>query len=523
MDLNTTFIFALFLHVFESIHSRTVITGDVVTFECTLTESLPPGDIYWLIEWNNGETLKTSAEETRQLSGEILSQRGQYRTFYDSSGVFLHTHLCQLEISDVRKLDEGYISCVHDGWIVNLGKFFTASLVVVNNVPKRAPKCSYTTFEDGTELSVGTVVQLDCSVLNYDDDVNFSWHIDDASQTRISGTSSQFDDYREVLNFTLRNIDNGVDFICKAYYPNIDEFSDVQECRVRPFAELPSTTITPLTQTSPLGSNVQFTCCGDGIPAISSYEWYLNGVVVTDHTNSRRITSVGGCNQLEIFSLSINDNGTRVMCEVRIPSELSASAVAVLIVTTNPKETVVTAPPDLNPQFTRSTDDNSITKAFTSRTSSITSKSTDGSNHFSDVTTPAPKQSPASSFQRNSIILYVAVALVTVVTLVVIIILVVKYRSRYTDRKSQQLLRKDTAGAVPDIIYQDHLTFNSATGAGNVQMATVDAETSGKHSERNAEGLTYASLALNECIYDNEILNSSADEKVMYADVKHIR
>ncbi|XP_072045418.1 uncharacterized protein [Amphiura filiformis] len=502
---------------------KTAVQGEVVTFQCTLEEARPPGYIYWLIEWNDGTTLITTAHESYQLSDDTLSDRGFYRSVYQPSGtVFTYTHLCTLEIAEVSKIDEGSFSCIHDGWTWNRGRFFTATLSILDGAPRGSPKCSYTLDEgDGSELTVGSVVQLACS-LDGGDHNELIWY-----QSRNEVISSTTGDY---VNYTLKDMDNGEDLICRT-----SGLANQQECRVMPFAQLPNAIITPIKPQISSGNNASFTCCGQGIPYVSHYEWYLNGsVVINGQRGGRiRITSSGICNQLQILNLTSKENATRVLCEVSIPSGLSASAAAVLIVTEAGEIVAISTPTTQEPHHT--TPDRPTSNVASVSGMLRTDNDDDIAftiNHVDRVVLPEPKQPSASPRPHSKKMMFIGIgiciALITGVTIVAII--VVKYRrhrtrhldgknvSSNTSKAQTPLTDKhpvtQTAFSMPDVIYQDNIIYNHDAAD------TETAVTQRLGSERNVEGLTYASLQLNECTYGNEILNPSAAEKVMYADVR---
>ena len=325
--LNLCIYLAVLACALDSSIQTTVEVGDTKRFQCTLEEPYPPGDINWLIEWDNGETFTVNAMVPGTLSGDILGGRGNYRTLYNSRGFITSIlHQCALEISEVSIHDQGYFKCVHAGWAQNRGTFFSAYLTVVES-QEGSLQCSFSPVGDqDLQLTTGSLVTLQCEL----EGETLSWY--DGNGYIIQNALALIG--RNRIEYTLQDTDNGADLVCKTDSSGEDQ----RECRVAPFAQLPNVAITPMSQEVmvDVDNTAKLTCCGEGKPSINRYEWYLNGYPVATG-NRFYISSSGTCENLHMLHLTQKDNITQILCEVSTVNGLSASAVATVIVVENQK------------------------------------------------------------------------------------------------------------------------------------------------------------------------------------------
>ena len=476
--------------------------GDTVTIQCNLEEAYPSGAISWLIEWDNGETIEIDAKKSVVVEG-----RGNYETFYSSiKGFITVTHQCKLIITDVKAYDQGHFKCEHDGYIRNRGTFSSVYLEV-EEPREGSPECSFETDNDQSlELTTGSLVNLQCEL----EGETLTWY--DGNGTIIP-TGSKLNE--NMIEYTLRDTDNGANLVCKS--GSTEE--DYNECRVTPFAKLPNVTITPLSEEVILdvSNTANFTCCGQGIPSISRYEWIFNGSSVGTG-NRFRVSLSGTCETLHVLHLTQDDNITQVLCEVSTSKGLSASAVAMVIVLEN-QDRKGHSTPQTTTTNGRAITTNKVTPIPPFQTEHA--RTVYSSETLATTTQQADQPlAPSKSPQQSNLIIPIGISVAFIAVVIIIAIIVfVMYRLRnHTHRStgfdSSKHQTSHTAFTMPDLIYQDNMPVKEQGNNNSRETANE------RNSSRNVEGLTYASLDLNTCADEDEILHPSADEAVMYVDVR---
>ena len=312
---------------------KTVIAGESVEFSCTLSESLPPGDVSWEIQWESASTpLVINAEATLPHSGsQFGDNHGEYRTVYKSKRGIRFTHYCTLIIETVQLDDAGSYSCKHVGNFRDRGIFSEHELRVLPRPPYGSlPRCSQATVSTSSNSPQEDMIELQCEFSGGNPPARLIWY---RNGIQLGLTKENSND----LVYRLEPSDNGVEFSCHAMSPALSETS---YCHLTPLVIQPSAYLEPSRVEATSGADVTFICSAEGVPSISRIDWYVNGDLQKGKSSRGIIQSnLETSNQtshLTIYDLQDSDNEMDVMCEVATPSGLTADSLArVRMLTTN--------------------------------------------------------------------------------------------------------------------------------------------------------------------------------------------
>ena len=412
---------------------KTVIAGEPVEFSCSLSESLPPGDVSWQIRWDNSDTpVIVNAEATSSLEDPVFrTGHGEYRTIYRSERRLRYTHYCTLIIEHIQLGDAGRYSCKHVGNFRDRGIFSEHELRVLPRPPDDdLPQCSHSMITQTSEPQ-NDRIQLSCQFSGGNPPAQLVWYKDGLQLGQVTENSN-------TMEYQLTPSDNGVEFSCHAMSPALSETS---YCHLTPLEVPPRSTLTPLRVTATPGADVTFTCSGEGLPFIDRIEWYVDGISQGDSSRGVIQTPLeknANISYLTLYDLQDGENGMDVMCEVAVPSGLTADSLARIemireSIDTTPERTapMTTLPPMKT--TTQIPKRNPITKqSKTSPAGKTTHKRVlipDGKSENSKQDA-SPKKKGSGAPVAASIIV-----LICIIVIVIIIVVVVKKRRRNPRKK----------------------------------------------------------------------------------------
>ncbi|XP_072046022.1 basigin-like [Amphiura filiformis] len=344
---------------------KTVLAGEAVEFSCSLTETLPAGDVSWQIQWDSSNTpVLVNAETTASLYDSIFNTgHGDFRTVYRSEKVFRFTHYCTLIIENVQLDDAGIYNCKHVGNYRDRGIFSEHELRVLPRPPDSAlPRCSHSVITPSSSPQ-NNIIQLSCQFSGGNPPAQLVWYKEGMRIGEIRENTN-------IMEYQLRPFDNGVEFSCHAMSPALSETS---YCHVMPLEIYPSVMLLPASVMATSGAYVRFTCSGQGLPSIDRIDWYVDGVLQSGSSRGAVQANLKTSNSsfLTLNDLQEDENGMDVMCEVVLPSGLTANSLTRIAMITGPTATVmVSHPPSNRPTIVQTTAQ--VTKAGSTKRSDET-------------------------------------------------------------------------------------------------------------------------------------------------------
>lgn len=439
----------------DSKQLKTVQVGEAVEFSCSLTETLPAGDISWQIQWDDSVSLAPvtiSGEITGDVTGpEFNSDHGEFRIMYESSRGIRFTHHSTIIIVNIQLADAGEYNCKHNGNFRDRGIFSEHELRVLPRPPDdESPECSYVVLSTGsstTSPNIGDTLELSCHFTGGAPPARLHWYKQGLPIGEILENSN-------VMEYQLQPADNGEEFSCHAMSPALSERS---YCHLTPLEIQPSVTLTPSQARVPIDGDVTFTCIGEGVPGISDINWFIDGAVQRrDKEGQIILTNLSmSRSELRLSNLQVEDDGTDILCEVSVASGMTADSLGTITitdevtttvttpvnrVTTKRQSTVTTLQPSASPS--------PKTTQF-SKTSIIIS--TDSSKTTTQakrvvINGPEPKldksnQQPPTSSSNSKSNIPVTAAVVGIICLIILIIIIVVVIKRRNDRNNHKVLQ----------------------------------------------------------------------------------
>ena len=451
----------------EAQQLKTVIAGESVEFSCTLSESLPPGDVSWEIQWESASTpLVIDAEATLPHSGsQFGDNHGEYRTVYRSKRGIRFTHYCTLIIETIQLDDAGRFSCKHVGNFRDRGIFSEHELRVLPRPPYGSlPRCSQALISASANSPQEDMIELQCEFSGGNPPAKLIWYKNGIQLGPIKENSND-------LIYRLQPSDNGVEFSCHAMSPALSETS---YCHLTPLVIQPSAYLEPSRVEATSGADVTFICSGQGVPSISRIDWYVDGDLQGGESSRGVIQAnlkTSNTSHLTIHDLQDSDNEMDVMCEVATASGLTADSLArVRMLTTNVPTDVRASLPaiDLTTQATKLLTEAlsvGMTTAFDTMNSSRTTynKSTteSGKTGASQTTTLGYRrveigakvdnnnQNPSQKSKKSNIPA-TATAIGLICFIIIVVIVVVVKRRRSQSLKDMQAVPSSPTDSIPN-------------------------------------------------------------------------
>ncbi|XP_033121851.1 uncharacterized protein LOC117120864 [Anneissia japonica] len=267
--------------------SQVVILGETVTLRCAVTY-IPELVIYWKkgpahISIGRNILADIGVENIRRYSivGDELS--GEYF----------------LKIVDVKVEDAGDYKCAY---VSKTSGATSLPAKVDIIIPPKAdfPVCLST--PDPGAHKPGSTVELNCISLGGIPRANLTWTREGVILGNVTSNNNK-------VTRVLTPKDNGVYFTCSATSPALRKH---RKCTIMPMKIPPSPMVKVSANVSLVGDNITASCHSEGIPAIGSYTWFIDGRPI-DFVIPR-FSAIN--HHLKIRNLRMNDNNAILTCMV---------------------------------------------------------------------------------------------------------------------------------------------------------------------------------------------------------------